>query len=125
MPISNFDHIMDAIRAQRPGTSEDLLREALEEAVRASPYLGSFFPGSIHYQRHGFNDIPGQAFSDRDFGRWQGKTKPPNPERDKALATCRDLKRLRDGTTFEGERSNAQAAMDRLCAKHGIGEREI
>lgn len=52
-------------------------------------------------------------------------TPPPSPERQKALGRLRDLKRLRDGTTYEGERSNAQAAMDRLMAKHGITDREI
>ena len=53
------------------------------------------------------------------------KRQPANPERAKALTRLRDLKRLRDGTTYAGERDNAQAAMDRLMAKHGITESEI
>lgn len=47
-----------------------------------------------------------------------------DPEREKAVARYRRLKSLRDGSTFISEKANAQAAMDRLKAKHGIDDRE-
>ena len=51
--------------------------------------------------------------------------KPANPERDKALDKLRNLKRMRDGTTYEGERRNSQSAMDAIMKKHSIAEHEI
>lgn len=49
-----------------------------------------------------------------------------DPSRAKALQTCRTLKDIATRpTTIEGERANAQAAMARLMAKHGIAESEI
>lgn len=51
---------------------------------------------------------------------------PMTPERAVALKRCRSLKRLRDdAAATEGERTNAQAAMDRIMAKHGIAAGEL
>lgn len=41
------------------------------------------------------------------------------------MQRLRDLKAMRDGTEYEGERENAQSAMDRIMAKHGIDATEI
>ena len=38
----------------------------------------------------------------------------------KTMDQIRRLEALRDGTTFEGERQSAQAAIDRILAKHGV-----
>lgn len=64
-------------------------------------------------------------------GRRQGKTAsrpaptPSSPERRKALTQLRAIKRLRDGTTYDGERNSAQARMDTIMHRHGIAEHEI
>lgn len=51
---------------------------------------------------------------------------PANPERAKALATCRNLKRLRDDkAAMPGEKANASTMLDRLMSKHSITEREL
>lgn len=130
MPVRNsfFDEALEGLRAARPHADEETLREALADALRLNPQFGRFMPGSYFYVRHGFGgSTPGSAFRSPSFlDRLQREAdRQRNPERSKALATCRDLKRLRDGTTFDGERAAAQAALDRLMGKHGIGEGEI
>ena len=110
---------------------EEALREArmeqLHKILMNSDVFGRGIPGSYFYSRHGFGgDVPGSAFSDRDFGSWTHKTQPPNPDRAKAVARCRSLKAMADHpTTNVGERDNARAALERLKAKHSIRDNEI
>lgn len=108
----------EALRKQRV--------QALAEALANSAKFGRFMPGSAHFMHHGFSDIPGAAFDGPRQPDMFRQPKPPaDPERLKALERCRDLKRLRDSSTFAGEKRNAQDAMDKLQARHGIKDSEI
>lgn len=79
---------------------------------------GSAFGDAFEYQR-------GPRQSDMFRRPAPREETPEEIERKKAVERCRDLKRLRDSTTYDGEKRNAQAAMDRLQVKHGIKDREI
>jgi len=102
--------------------------DAFAYAIGPDPHFSDEMARALHRQRE---EMLARLLADvfsaeqlRAFVQPQ-RVNTPNPERIKAVARCRDLKRLRDGTTYEGERSNAQAAMARLMTKHGITEREI
>lgn len=111
-----FQPSMDDLRRAR--------MQAFAEAMANSGYLNGFFRG---YSRDPF--VGGGAFGGGRqadmFRKPKEPTTPEEIERNKAIDKCRDLKRMRDGTTYAGERANAQAAMDRLQAKHGIRDSEI
>lgn len=105
---------------------------------------GATMPGSGSYQRTTRQEAPGeaftefrwnnaagqyetrQAFEDRDWGDWADKVQQPGKTIDRnVLARARSLQRMIAGTGYEGERANAQAALDRLMRKHGFLERDL
>lgn len=128
----------EIVRAQFPNAQQrqherQARMQAFAEAMLNSPTFARFMPGSGSYARAFFQDTPGAAFGDaaaytlgaRQPDMFRRPKEEPNPERVKALNRCRDLKRLRDGTTYPGEKRNAQDAMDKLQARWGIKDREI
>lgn len=83
-----------------------------------------YFSGGFHRMFSEAADFT--SFAARDFGRWQDKATPPDPERVKALARCRSLKTLAEHSTANpGEAANARAALDRLKERHSIKDSEI
>jgi hypothetical protein len=104
-----------------------LKRMRMQALMEALANGGIFRQGSFFAEALNPDALREEAFrfAARDFGRWNDKKAEPNPERTKALATCRQLKALRDGSTFPGEKRNAQDAMDKLQARHGIKDGEI
>ncbi len=107
-------------------------RRAILDAMMNMAY-GETIPGSGYYQRATRDETPGAAFADRDFGDWAHKVrfepgayhsggKSIDPD---ALARARSLKAMIASTTYEGERANAQAGLDKLMAKHGFTERDL
>ncbi len=122
----------DPFSAEAMGHLDDAQREAiLEEFARA--IFGATIPGSGSYQRATRDETPGAAFADRDFGDWAHKVrfepgayhsggKSIDPD---TLARARSLKAMIASTTYEGERANAQAGLDKLMAKHGFTERDL
>lgn len=99
---------------ERPfaGGKPDELHDFLESLLRE----GGVFRDRLDFEafaRH-YVDMPRPAF-----------VSPERPERQSALEQCRKIKRLRDSTTFEGERGAAQRRMDGIMAKHGIAAHEV
>ena len=105
---------------------EELLRDTFVHGFGATKRRADGYSQRIDPEeyRKAFNQ------ADWDYGREYIKnmrpSAPPPPRHDpRVMNQLLNLKRMRDGTTFDGERANAQAAMDRIMAKHGISEGEI
>ncbi len=120
-----------------PPESRQAALESFLEACATAMY-GKTIPGSGNYQRTTREEAPGAAYSKtwdaREWGPWADKVQTgtgiPNPMRGKTLerfvrTKALALKRMIASTTFEGERINAQAALDRLMEKHNFTERDL
>lgn len=90
--------------------------EAMKRAAMESQVFGS---GSYFEAIYGYDACA--------YGRSHAPPppRPANPERTAALAKCRKLKRLADGSTFPGERDNAKTMLASLMGRHSITEREL
>lgn len=145
-----YEQILAALRAARAnGTIDEagldaIARRFVNEALRSNPDLGAHIPGSAHYRRATRDEPPGASYRaepqeprPREFdhsgdafaymfggaGRYGTRTPPsppPTPERRAAIDRIRSLQRMVDSSTYEGERANAKAAIQRLRDKHGI-----
>ncbi len=99
----------------------DLNPEIMAKIIGAAIDAGLFGPGRVWTYTP---ETPGSAFETRDFGRWQDKTRTASHR--KSLEQLRSMARLRDNpAAFQGERDNAQAAMDRIFARTGLKETDL
>lgn len=116
---------------QQQDAEAEARRKATMQAFAEALANSGFFRGAFNSYSEAFF-TPGSAYA--DAARYQRgpqgdmfrRPKEPDPERKKAIERCRDLKRMIDNAAaYPGEKANAQAAMDRTKAKHGIADHEI
>lgn len=93
-------------------------RDALHYSYFDQLDVDAFLRAAMAARRSGAYTYQGM-----DFGR--AAPPPVSAERQAALDQCRKIKRLRDSTTFEGERAAAQRRMDGIMAKHAIAAHEV
>lgn len=118
--IPGSRHYRRKTRDEPPGAS---YQRTMDEAAREYG----------QYAHFGFDSSSGPdetVFTFRDFANEQagfarefGTRTPPQPQtpaRRAAIDRIRALQRMVDSSTYEGERANAKAAIQRLRDKHGI-----